>query len=75
MLALGTWAIAGFFVITGYGAVIGWIIGLFALWPFGVFLRPHVSKLILVLILVASGVTFLALSMIYLQWLGNSGYS
>jgi hypothetical protein len=64
LLALGTWAIAFFFVLSGYGGLIGLVLGPCALWPFGLFLRRqyHVSKLMLTIYLVAAFVIFFGLS-------------
>ena len=76
-LALVTWGIAGFFVLTGYGGAIGLPLGLLALWPFGAFLKRqyHVSNLVLVLSLIASAVVFEGVSLLYLSWLVNNGFT
>jgi hypothetical protein len=77
IIALSVWAVAAFFVITGFGAFIGLPLGLFALWPFGVFLHQclHPSKIMLVVVLVAVGLLFLAASLAFLMWLPSTGYS
>jgi hypothetical protein len=77
VLALGVWAIAAFFCMTGYGAAIGWALGLVALWPFGVFLHRafNLAGFKLALARVAAGVAFIGLSLIYLSWLVSSGFS
>lgn len=72
--AIGLWILAALLVFSAYGAIFGLAIGLIALWPFGQFLRPRVSNPVLALVLLAAGVLFVALSVLYLQWLVSAGF-
>jgi hypothetical protein len=75
-VSLSLWGLAAFFCLSGFGAIFGWALGLFALWPTGVLLQTlhPMSKIKLTMILFGVAAMFFGLSTWWLEYLVSSGY-